>query len=120
MVIAVIAMVTVMLIVSMTFAVFFPVARRVHIVVPIVPDEINRTAASIVLGTVFSPMLGVARRYPQVKRFDDPVPRRTNDNHGLGVNHRGTLHIADIDLAVETRLSDADRYTNIRSVHRHD
>ena len=115
MIVAVIAAVVIMSIVPMPLAVFFLVAGRVHIVVPIVSDEINRTAAGVVPGAVFSPVLGMAGRNPQVKRFDDPVPRGTNDNHGLGVNHRGSLHVADINLAIETRLSDADRHTNIRS-----
>src|SRR5687768_2496007 len=94
------------------------VVRYVHVVVPVVFDKIDRTAARVVLMAVFAPLLRVSRWHPQVNRL-----RRlhdTLDDDRLWIDDLRRRNVPNIDATVKAGLSNADRDSNIRSPYRTD
>ena len=88
-------------------ALAFAIRRDVHVVVPTVRHEIHRPAAGAVIATVSRPVFLVAGRYPQIDRFH--VSGAAFDDDGAGIDQCRAGEVADIQLSVEARLSDADR-----------
>src|SRR4026207_448911 len=89
------------------------VMRHVVGLIPVLAHEIDGPAARAVLRAVLSPVLLVARRHAHVDRLDIADLRRTLDPDGLGVDHRGSRDIANVDLPVKARLADSNRGADI-------
>src|SRR5690349_7096887 len=90
------------------------IARRVHVPVPVIANEVHRTSASVVPPAVILPATCVARRNDQVDWRRRPVTAL--DHHWLAVDEpRATVvNVADIQLPVETGLAHAERDAHVR------
>ena len=89
--------------------------RDVDLVVPALLDEVDAFAAGVVLAAVLLPVLGVAGRDAQVDRR---TLHRNGDRRGLHddrllVHHLRGRPVADLDPAINTRLADGDRDSDV-------
>ena len=83
------------------------IPRRVHVVVPAVPDEIDRLAAGVIGATMPGPVPRMPRRYAQIERRGR-IGRRLVDDDRLRVDDLRWRVVADLDAAVVARLADID------------
>src|SRR5262249_43200018 len=87
-----------------------PAARDVDLVVPALLHEVDAFTAGVVLAAVLLPVLGVSRRHTQVDRrplHGDRNWRGLHDDRLL-VDDRRRGRVADVDPAVEPRVTDGD------------
>jgi hypothetical protein len=112
----VIAPVVMILVVAMivrgivTIPVLALVARDVLVVVPIIPHKVDWSAACVVLRTMIPPVLFVSGRDMQVDRLGRNILGRLHCDDGLRIDDQWGWQISNVDLAVETDLSDSDGY----------
>ncbi|MBS1141171.1 MAG: hypothetical protein H6R13_2624 [Proteobacteria bacterium] len=92
------------------------VARYVLAFIPPVLDEIDALAAGTVFVAVLAPVLGMTGRDAQIDRW--AMDGDALDEDRLAIDDRRTWIAADIDLAIETGLTNADRDTDISGVGR--
>lgn len=92
------------------------IARRIFTFVPLVLNKIDTLATGAVFVAVLAPVLGMAGRDAQVDRRT--TVRNRLDQDRLPIDDRGTRITADVDLAVEAGLADADRDAHISGVSR--
>src|SRR5574340_561188 len=91
----------------------FLVAGNIDFVVPLIAHKIDRPPAGVILGTVPAPIFSVPGGYVQVNRGLDHAGRWRLDHNRSPINDLRLREVTDIDTAVKTRLTDADRYTDI-------
>jgi len=89
------------------------VARHILIVVPIIPHKVDGPAACVVLPAVLVPVLLMSRWHVQIDRLRCDVLRGSGDHDRLRIDNRRSRNIANIDLAIEPRLAEADGDTDI-------
>ncbi len=94
------------------------ILRHINIVVPPVTHEIDRLAASIVFAAVFAPVFLVTGGHMKVDGLMNNTDRRGVNHDGLCVNEFGLRIVPDINTAVEARLADTDRHTDIGCLRR--
>lgn len=80
------------------------IMRDIHLVVPIILDEIDRPAAGVVFATVLAPFFRMSGRNMQIERLLDNMDGSGPDYDRLGVDHCRAGSIPDVDLAVKARL----------------
>jgi hypothetical protein len=80
------------------------IMRDIHLVVPIIMDEIDRPAAGVIFGAVLAPVFCLSGRNMQIERLLDNMDGSRPDYHGLGVDHCRPGSIPDVNLAVKARL----------------
>jgi hypothetical protein len=92
------------------------IIRHVSFIVPPVLYEIDRAATGIVFGAVLTPMLFMTGRYMHINRliYDSGGHRLNYD--GFCINEFGLRRVSDVNAAIETGLTDADRNSNISCV----
>lgn len=96
--------------VAVAFMMDLAVARRVHVVIPVVVDKVDWLAAGSVLAAVFVPVLRVAGRNVKIDRLPLDAHRDLVNNDRLTVDNLRLGKIADIDATIETGLADAYRH----------
>jgi hypothetical protein len=74
----------IMLAILMVLAMPLTVVRRIPVEIPVVPHEIDRTAASILSDTAVAPVLGLTEWQAQVNARDTNVPRCGHNYQRLG------------------------------------
>lgn len=89
------------------------VARHVLPVVPIVFYEVDRPATSMVLRAMPAPVFLMPGRYVQINGLHDNMLSRLHRDDRLCIDDRRRRNIADVDLAVEAGLADADRHPDV-------
>src|SRR5687768_4982474 len=94
------------------------VVRHVVGLIPVLTHEIDRPAARVVLRAVLSPVLLVARWHAHVDRLHIDDLRRTLDPDRLGIDHRRSREIANVDLPVKARLADSNRGADVSGERR--
>jgi hypothetical protein len=94
------------------------IPRHIFVVVPIIPYEVDRSAACTILPTMLVPVFLMSRRNVQVDRLHCNMLRRSLDDNGLCEHDRRPRNIADINLTVETGLTDADGHAYISGKRR--
>src|SRR5712692_5158340 len=97
-------------------AVVFLVVRNVHLVVPVVLNEVDRLAAGVVLAAMLAPVFLVPRRHMQIDWLSyhlDPL-----DHNRLRKDQSRRRSVADVDATIEARLADADRNADVGSERR--
>lgn len=100
------------LIVAAAF-VFMAISRCIVAVVPVIPHKIDAPATGSILSAMPSPVPFITGRYAYVdRRFI--VSRPSLDNHRLLIDHLRLWITADINLAIETWLANADRNAHFR------
>jgi hypothetical protein len=87
--------------------------RNIDIIVPLIPHEIDRLAASIIFAAVLAPVFLMTRRHMEVDRLSNNVNRCGPNHNGLCVNELGLRKVSDINATIKTRLADTDRHTDI-------
>ncbi|HEV2702389.1 MAG TPA: hypothetical protein VGV09_12195 [Steroidobacteraceae bacterium] len=113
-VIAALVVVTVTMVpIESAVPIIMPVARHIFAVVPIIANEVHGPTAGVIFRTVARPVLLLSRPYVQVDGL--VIERRISvDDHGAAIDQRGGLrHIADIDLAKETRFANVNGHPDI-------
>ncbi|WP_157359959.1 hypothetical protein [Caldimonas brevitalea] len=107
------AMTAVVVAIMIPIAVVMMVVPTVVLAVAIVVfHEVDRRAARVVLPAVLAPVLGMPGGHVHVDRlWRHPGAL---DDHRLRVDHRRRRRMADVDAAVQARLADAHRHTDIR------
>lgn len=85
-------------------------ARGVHVVIPVVLNEIDRHSASTISVAMFMPVFPVAWRHMQVNRLGSYW--HWLDNDWCRVENWRTRVISDVDPSIHARLIDADGYSN--------
>lgn len=106
-------MTTVFALVVATAFVFMAISWCIVVVVPVIPDKIDAPLAGSILGAMPIPVAFITGRHTQVNwRFLEFWA--TLDNHRLLVNHLRLWIAAYIDLTIEARLANADRYSHLR------
>lgn len=89
----------------------FAITGYIHVPVPIVIDEIDRSATCIIPITIPVPFFNMARRYAEINRripdLDGP------DNNRLFTDQSWRWEITNIDAAVKAGFPNADRYSGI-------
>ena len=96
-----------------TLTMFNLVSRHVDAVIPVVRYKVNPSSTRFVFLTMRFPMLSVDGLDPEVNwLFDHQYA--LNDN-GFGVDQAWLRIIADVDLAIKTRLTQRNRYCDIGS-----
>ena len=89
------------------------ITRHIFILIPFVLDKEDPPTAGVVLAAMPVPMFNMARWDVQVDRL--AVHRSVLDDHRPRIDHNWPWDIADIYLAIEAGLPDADRDSNISS-----
>ena len=102
---------------AMELAMFFAISRRVHVPVPIILHEINRAAAGVISRAILPPILLMPRRNTQIERLHDNFVRRTLDYYRMRHNYRRRRQISEFDAAEKIRMTDGNRYADIRGGH---
>lgn len=98
---------------AFTLAVARLMLRNIDIIVPLIAHEIDRLAASIIFTAVFAPFFLMTRRYVQIDWLSYNVNRCGPNNDWFCVNKFWLRIAADVNAAIKTGLSDADRHPNI-------
>ena len=89
------------------------ILRYIDIIIPPVPHEIDRLAASIIFAAVLAPFFLMTRRHVQVDRLINNTGRSVPDHDGLCVNEFGLRIVSDVNAAIKTGLAYADGHTDI-------
>lgn len=92
---------------TLAITILFVVTWDILVVVPFVLNKEDPLATGVVFVAVLAPMFGVARRYAQIDRR---TIRRysTLDYSRLTIDHLWMRKVADVQLAIEARLADAN------------
>ena len=92
--------------------------RDINLIIPFIFNEIDGPAAGVILVAVFVPILLMTWRNAQIDGLlGNPAPRRLNHD-GLCVDDLRFRIVTDVDVAVESGLTDRDRYTDVRRLRR--
>ena len=85
---------------------------NIDIIVPTFLHEIDRLTARMVAVAMLVPVLRMAGRHVQVDRLRGHTHWYRLDHDGLGVEDRRRCHGADINVAIEAWLTNADRHAS--------
>lgn len=97
----------------MVAVIMISVPRNVLVVVPIIAYEVDRSATCVILPAMFVPVLLMSWRDVQVDRLSRNIFRRARDYDRLCKHDRRPRNVANINLAVEAWLADADRHAYV-------
>ena len=109
---AMIAMVVVLLFVHVLVLTVF---RHIDGVVPIILDKIDRGGAGAISSAVFTPVFGMAGWDMQIKWRTTNL-NGLNDHRLVIYNRRFRVLVANFNLAIKARLSNADRNPDISCI----
>src|ERR1700722_15021397 len=94
-------------IVPMFVTMMFTIVGNVSLRVPVMPDEVDRLAAGVVLAAVMTPIALIAWAHMQVnRRRQHAASAYAHD--GRAIDEAGRRRVADIHAAVEARVAQAD------------
>jgi len=101
------------LVVVVATAFFVPillaVVRHVGIAIPVVPHEVDRLAAGVVLSAMLAPVPLMAWRHMQVQRLAHFAARRPLDDHRALVDQLRLGKAANVQASIETGFANVDR-----------
>jgi hypothetical protein len=112
-IVVVIIAIMMVVVVTMITAMFIAVVRNVHFLVPIVFDEVNLSAAGIVPSAIPTPVARMVGRHMQIQRLNHRTGRPAVDDNRPGVDNGWWSGIAEINLAIEARLPEAQRHADV-------
>jgi hypothetical protein len=111
MIISVIVTMVISMLVAVVIPMLFLITRGIFVVVPVVIHKEYSLAASIVFVAVLLPMLLMAGRHVQVD--GRTIHRASLNYHWPRIDHLWWRIAADVKLAKEAGLTDADRNSDI-------
>ncbi len=94
------------------------IIRHVDVTIPPVANEINGTAASVVFVAVLAPMFLMTGRHMHIDGLIDNANWRGLNYDWLRVYDFRPGSVTDVNSAVETRLADTDRNTDVGCLRR--
>lgn len=106
MIVAVVAVVAV--IVPMFVTMVFTIVGNVSIGVPVMPDEVDRLAAGVVLAAMVAPIALIAWAYMQIDRWWQCAAMNAYAHDGRAIDEAGRRRIADIHAPVESGVAQVD------------
>lgn len=106
MVVTVVAAIVTMVAVIVTMV--FTIVGNVSIGVPVMPDEIDRLAAGVVLAAVMAPIALVAWAHMQINRRRQHAAMNAYAHDGRAVDEAGCRRVADIHASIKAGLAQAD------------
>jgi hypothetical protein len=114
-VIAVIAVVSVIIpmFVTMFITMVLTIVGHVTIGVPVMPDEIDRLAAGVVLAAMVAPIALIAWAHMQIDRGRQLATLNTYAHDGRAIDETGGRRIADIHASIKTGIAQADGYPHL-------
>jgi hypothetical protein len=86
----------------------FTIVRNVSIGVPVVPDEVDRLTAGIVLAAVMTPIALIARLHMQIDRRRQHAALNAYAHDGRAIDEAGRRRVADIHASVKAGIAQAD------------
>ena len=105
-VVAVVAVIVTVVAVIVTMA--FTIVGNVSIGVPVMPDEVDRLAAGVVLAAVMAPIALIARAHMQIDRRRQHPAVNAYAHDGRAVDEAGCRRVADIHASIKPGLAQAD------------
>jgi len=107
MVVAVVAMFVTMFVavVAMLVTMVFTIVGNVSIGVPVMPDEVDRLAAGVVLAAMVAPIALIPGTHMQIDRRRQFAALNAYPYDGRAIDEAGRRRIADINASVKTGLA---------------
>jgi hypothetical protein len=105
-VVMIVAMVAVIIAVIVTM--LFTIVGNVSMGVPVMPDEVDRLAAGVVLAAVMAPIALIARAHMQVDRRRQHAAMYAYAHDGRAIDEAGRRRVADIHASVKAGVAQAD------------
>jgi hypothetical protein len=99
-------------------AVMFTIMRDIGIVVPVIPNKVDRLAAGVVLATMPTPILFVTRPHMKINRGWQRFAANPYGNDGRGVDKPRCRSITEIDSSKKTGFTNIDRHADISAKYR--
>jgi hypothetical protein len=109
-VIAVIPMIIAMVvvIVPMLVVMMLAIVGNIGIGIPVMPDEVDRLAACVVLAAMMAPIALISRPHMQIDRRRQRGALNTYAHDRRAVDKEGSRRIADFHASVKSRVAQAD------------
>jgi hypothetical protein len=105
-VVAVVAVISV--IVPMFVTMVFTIVGYVGMGVPVMPDEVDRLAAGVVLAAMVAPIALIARAHMEINRRWQRAALNTEAHDGRAIDEAGRRRIADIHASVKSGIAQVD------------
>ena len=94
--------------VTVFVTVVLAIVRDVSIGVPVMPDEIDRLTAGIVLAAVMAPVALIARAHMEIDRRRQYAAMNSYTHDGRTIDEAGRRRVADIHASIKARVAQAD------------
>jgi hypothetical protein len=110
MIVAVVAMIIAMFVPMITVIVpmVFTIVGNVGIGVPVVPDEVDRLAAGVILAAMMAPIALIAWAHVQIDRRRQHAALNAYAHDGRRIDEAGRWRVADIHASVKAGVAQAD------------
>ena len=112
-IVAVVAVLVTMF-VTMFVPMVLTIVWNVGIGVPVMPDEVNRLAASVVLAAVMAPVALIAWPHMQIDRRRQHAALNAYAHYGRAIDKTGRRCVADVDPSVKARVAQIDGGRHLR------
>jgi len=103
----------VLVIIPMFITMVLTIVGHVTIGVPVMPDEIDRLAAGVVLAAMVAPIALIAGAHMQIDRRRQLATLNAYAHDGRAVDETGGRRIADIHASIKTGIAQADGYSHL-------
>jgi hypothetical protein len=113
MIVAVVAMIVTMVI-TMVITMLFTIVGNVRMGVPVMPDEVDRLAAGVVLAAVMAPIALIAWAHMQVNRRRQHLATSAYAHDRRAIDEAGRRRVADIHASVKAGVAQADGGRDLR------
>ena len=94
--------------VAMIVPMVFAIVGNVSIGVPVVPDEVDRLTAGVVLAAVMAPIALIAWLHMKIDRRRQYAALNAYAHDGRAIDEAGRRRVADIHASVKARIAQAD------------
>ena len=109
MITVIVAMIAVVaMIIPMFVTMVFAIVGNVSIGVPVMPDEVDRLTAGVVLTAVMAPIALIAWAHMQIDRRRQDAALHTYAHDGRAIDEAGRRRIADIHASVKSGIAQVD------------
>jgi len=114
--VAVVAMLVPMFVavVAILVPMMFTIVRSVSIGVPVMPDEVDRLAAGVVLAAVMAPIALIAWAHMQIDRRRQHAALNAYAHDGRAIDEAGRRRVADIHASVKAGIAQGDGGRHLR------
>ena len=104
----IVLVVMIVAVIAMIVPMVLTIVGDIGIGVPVVPDEVDRLTAGVVLSAVIAPITFIAWAHVQIDRWRQHTMSAYGHN-GRAIDETGCRRVADIHATVKARVAQADR-----------